>query len=483
MRTRRLVAALVAALTAVVLAPGVAQAAPPTNDDFDDATPLTLPYAEELDLREATAAPDDPDACYPTRSNTVWYSFTSAEDTTLRLDFGGAYLDTAIFTGSRGALELVPGTCVGDGDVRSLTARAGVTYYLKVAADEWEGAFRFTANTVARPANDDFAAAEPIGALPFLGHVTLAAATVEANEPTASCDHNPGSPSVWFSYTPTETGALALDADSWGGHYTPRAAVYTGTSLADLTEVECVDHRSVFRAEAGRTLFIQFNAAGVGGEELVLGLRAADALQPSLDISPAAPSVYDDVRFDGYSHDPEGYGTSVEELDFGDGTVVHPDQSYAYHRYAEDGDYTVVLTISGVGGRTATTSRVLSVRTHDVAVTGFTAPAAGRVGETRPLTVEVANARYDENVTVTLYRGTAAGFEPVGAVTRAVPARPTRTVRFSFDYTFTAADLAEGNVVFKAVAVAADVREALPADNTVIAPATRVRPAPSGARS
>lgn len=482
MLMRRLVTALVAALTAVVLVPGVAQAAPPSNDDFDNATPLTLPYAEEVDLREATAAPDDPGACFPLRSNTVWYSFTSAQDTTLRLDFGGAYLDTAIFTGSRGALELVPGTCSGDGDVRSLTARAGVTYHLKVAGEEWEGRFRFTASTVARPDHDDFAAAESVGELPFLGRVTLAAATVEANEPTASCDHNPGSPSVWYTYTPAETGALALDADSWGGHPTV-AGVYTGTSLADLTEVECVDYRSVFRAEAGRTLFIQFNSAGSGAEELVFGLREAAALQPWLRISPEAPSVYDNVRFDDYSNDPEGYGTSIAELDFGDGTVVDPQPSYAYHRYAEDGDYTVVLTSSGIGGRTVTTSQVLSVRTHDVAVTGFAAPAAGRVGETKPLTVDVANTRYDENVTVTLYRGTAAGYESVGTVTKVVPARPKRTVRFSFDYTFTAADLAEGNVVFKAVAVAADVREAVPADNTVIAPSTRVRPASTSARS
>jgi hypothetical protein len=481
MRTKRLVAVLVAALTAVVLVPGVAQAAPPSNDDFDNATPLTLPYAEEVDLTEATAAPDDPDACYPVRSNTAWYSFTSTEDTTLRLDFGGAYLDTAIFTGSRGALELVDGTCSGDGDVRSLTARAGVTYYLKIAAEEWEGRFRFTADTVAQPDNDDFAAAETVGALPFLGHVTLAAATLEPNEPTASCDYNPGSPSVWYSYTPAETEALALDADSWGSH-TAVAGVYTGTSLADLTEVECVGYRSVFRAEAGRTLFIQFNAPNAGAEDLVFGLRVAAALQPVLEISPDAPSVYDNVRFDGYSNDPEGYGTSVEELNFGDGTVVHPDQSYAYHQYAEDGDYTVVLAISGLGGRTATTSRVLSVRTHDVAITGFTAPTAARVGATKPLTVDVANTRYDETVTVTLYRGTAAGYEAVGTLTKPVPYDPTHKVRFAFDYTFTTTDLAEGNVVFKAVATATNAREAVPTDNTVIAPATRVRPASTGAK-
>lgn len=50
-------------------------------------------------------------------------------------------------------------------------------------------------------------------------------------------------------------------------------------------------------------------------------------------------------------------------------------------------------------------------------------------------------------------------------------------MKFPFSYTFTAADLAEGNVVFKAVAEPAGVREALPTDNTVITPATRVLPA------
>ncbi|NUT98717.1 MAG: hypothetical protein HOY78_42620 [Saccharothrix sp.] len=76
-------------------------------------------------------------------------------------------------------------------------------------------------------------------------------------------------------------------------------------------------------------------------------------------------------------------------------------------------------------------------------------------------------------MTVTLYRGTAAGYQAIGTLGKPVPARATRTVKFAFTYTFTAADLAEGNVVFKAVAEPAGVREALPVDNTVIAPATR----------
>jgi hypothetical protein len=329
----------------------------------------------------------------------------------------------------------------------------------------------------APPSNDNFAGAQPIDALPFISRLTLAAATFEAGEPQASCDHNPGSPSVWYTFTPTESGAFVLDADSWGGNYTPRAAAYTGTSLADLTEVACTGFRSVVRFEAGRTLYLQFNAPDTGAKELTFALRQAQPLVPTLRVSPQAPSMFDDVRFDNHSHDPEGGGSSIEKLDFGDGTVVSPQPSYAYHRYAADGDYTVRLNISGSGGRTATTTQVVSVRTHDVAITGFGAPATARVGVTKQLTVDVANTRYAENVTITLYRGGSAGYEAVGTLTKAVPARPKRPVRFTFDYTFSNADLAEGTVVFKAVAAPDGVRDALPSDNTVIAPATTVRPA------
>lgn len=476
-RRASLAAAIVAGLAAALLLPGVAHAEPPSNDDFDSATALALPYAENIDLRQATAAPDDPHTCAPSGYRTIWYTFTATEDTTLRFASGDYTMITAVYTGSRGAPQLVPGTCATDWYPRSFKASAGQTYHVMVAGSDWTSPFRFTAEALPRPANDDFANAQPIDTLPFISRFPLAAATFEAGEPSASCDFNPGSPSVWYTFTPAETGAFVLDADSFGGNYTPRAAAYTGTSLADLTEAACVAGRSVVRFEAGRTYYLQFNAAGTGAKDLTFALRPARALEPTLRVSPEAPSVYDDVRFDGYSYDPEGGGTSIEELDFGDGTVANPQPSYVYHRYAADGDYTVRMTISGSGGRTATITRVVSIRTHDVAITGFSAPATARVGVTKRLTVDVANTRYAENVTVTLYRGGSAGYEAVGTLTLPVPARPNRTVRFSFDYTFTDADLTEGTVVFKAVANPGGVRDAVPTDNTVIAPATSVRPA------
>ncbi|TDV43081.1 PKD domain-containing protein [Actinophytocola oryzae] len=475
--TRAAVVAIVAAVVAVLL-PGVAHAEPPSNDDIDNATELTLPFTENVDLPQASAAPDDPDRCIAPGDRTVWYSYTATEDVTLRFDTDNT-MTSAIFTGSRGALRFVPGTCATDWYPRSFPAHAGTTYYVVLAGADWYSRVQFSAAVVPPPVNDHFDAAQPIGTLPFTSRLTLAAATSEAGEPSASCDLNPGSPSVWYSFTPEESGAFVVDADSFGGNYTPRVGAYTGTSLADLTEVACIAGQNVVRFDANRTVYLQFTAAGTGARDLSFGVWPARPLEPNLQVSPAAPSVFDDVRFDGYSWDPEGDGTSIEELDLGDGTVAHPQSSYVYHRYTADGDYTVRLDIRGSGGRTATISKVVSVRTHDVAVTGFAAPATGRVGMTRQVSVDVANTRYAENVTVTLYRGDSTGYQAVRALTGPVPAQAGRTTRFTFDYTFTDADLAEGTVVFKAVAEAGGVRDALPSDNTVIAPATRVRPATS----
>lgn len=61
-RTRaRIAAAVTAAVALAALVPGVAQASPPVNDDFDQARAITaLPFAADVDFTEATRAADDP---------------------------------------------------------------------------------------------------------------------------------------------------------------------------------------------------------------------------------------------------------------------------------------------------------------------------------------------------------------------------------------------------------------------------------------
>ena len=56
-----------------------AYAAPPPNDDFDNAILITsLAYSDTRDTSEATYAIDDPGECH--NNGSVWYAFTPLAD-------------------------------------------------------------------------------------------------------------------------------------------------------------------------------------------------------------------------------------------------------------------------------------------------------------------------------------------------------------------------------------------------------------------
>jgi hypothetical protein len=102
----------------------------PTNDDFDSATVIeSLPFSDLVNTAVATTTSDDPTSC--ANSNSVWYSFTPAADTTIEADSFGSNYSASIsaWTGSRGSLVQV--ACGGDQVV--FNATAGTTYYFMVA--------------------------------------------------------------------------------------------------------------------------------------------------------------------------------------------------------------------------------------------------------------------------------------------------------------------------------------------------------------
>lgn len=87
------------------------------------------------------------------------------------------------------------------------------------------------------PENDAFANARLITGTPFSIQATNTLATKEAGEP-AHAD-NAGGHSVWFSWTAPTAGAVALDTK--GSYYDTTLAVYTGTSVANLTRIAADD--------------------------------------------------------------------------------------------------------------------------------------------------------------------------------------------------------------------------------------------------
>jgi PKD repeat protein len=330
-----------------------------------------------------------------------------------------------------------------------------------------------SAALAAAPSNDDFGNAATISALPFSHTVDTAEATLQEGEPTPSCGSS--ARTVWYAFTPAETVFLTATAS---GNYDPFVAVYTGSTLADLSEVGCSFYWPLtFRATAGQTYYFQVAHRDyyVGGS-VWFDLRVIPPLEAAFSFAPSDPSTYDTVRFYDSSYDPGGVGIASVAWDFGDGATAT--EHYPSHRFAADGDYTVGLTVTTTDGRTDSTSQVVHVSTHDVAITKISAPASASAGQSRQIGVEIRNDRYPETVRVDLYKSdptSEGGFRQVESLTQSVPVRPAnRTTSFAFNYTFTDEDATVGKVTFKAVATLQGAHDAFLADNQAIASPTKV---------
>ena len=203
-------------------------------------------------------------------------------------------------------------------------------------------------------------------------------------------------------------------------------------------------------------------------------------MQPSLDghaapvadflFSPSDPSVLENVQFSDTSYDPADAGISAVTWELGDGTTAIG--SSPTHRYAADGEYRARLSVTTTDGRTSSITRIVTVRTHDVAIVELDAPRFARTGETHPISVAVKSSRYPETVQVELFRN--AGVEPLATLIHGLTARDV--VSFGFAYTFAAEDASAAAVTFHAVATVVGARDARPADNVAVAKPTEVGP-------
>jgi PKD domain-containing protein len=320
------------------------------------------------------------------------------------------------------------------------------------------------------PANDDFANASPINAVPFSDSFDTSVATVESGEPTPSCGYGQSSGTVWYAFTPSVSGSYSAAP----GFYA-QVAAYTGSSLSNLSQIGCRGFSALtFHADAGTTYYLQVGGIyGTRGPTL-FSIDVAPKPIAQIGFYPSDASIFDSVQFSDQSYDPAGVGISSESWSFGDGgsaTGCCPT-----HRYSTDGDYTAKLTITTPDGRTDSTTQVVHVRTHDVTISKVTVPQSASAGQTRQISVAVTDSRYPETVQVQLLASVpGGGFQQVGILQQAVAARGnTRPTTFAFSYTFTSADASVGKVTFEAVASIVGARDAQPSDNTVIALPTKV---------
>ena len=329
--------------------------------------------------------------------------------------------------------------------------------------------------------NNDFANATIVTSLPFDDTVdtTVGTSELEAGEQTPACTNGAFGRSVWYRFTPTTRIAVSatIQAD-----FPSAYALYTGNSLDSLTAIddECSGAGAFYILEPNMTYYFQIGSSGIlaQGGTVHFHLETVAPPQAAFSFSPSDPSTFDNIQF----HDETpawGFGGHADTYtwDFGDGTTS-TDQNPT-HQYLSEGDYTVQHTSTNLGFTTST-SQVVQVHTHDVAITKVVAPSSARLGQTRPITIYIKNNRYAETVQIELYKSNpnvTGGFELVGSYIQFVPVRSgSRTSAFTFNYTFTAADLAVGKVTFKAVATLVNGHDAIPSDNELSSsPPTLVR--------
>jgi PKD domain len=470
--------ALVFAIAALALAlPSAGSAAPPSNDDFANATAVgSLPFSESVDLSEATLENLEPGGnCWPL-GGSAWYKLEPTQTTRLQITSSASFNRVVNIYRQNGAglggLSFV--ACGYEGNATP-ELQGGGTYYVQIARTSWTGGgtLDLTLAVIPPPSNDDFANAATIGSVPYSDSESSLAGTREPGEPVASC--GPAGNSHWYAFTAPSDGSFTLR--TFSGTW-PVVGLYRGSSLGSLSEVECRSGNGAsltFGTTAGQVTYIQVADVYSGNYgPITTTVENAPAPVASFWWWPGDPSAYDLVSFSDNSYDPGGNAIASKRYEFGDGSSANG--CCPQHRYLADGEYTVALTITTSDGRTASSERTIQVRTHDIAITKLNVPQSAAADQSRELSIALKNTRYAESVTVAFYRSrVGGGWDQVGMQMQTVPARSgNRTTTFAVLYTFTADDKAVGKVTFKAVATINGARDALPADNEVVALPTKV---------
>jgi PKD repeat protein len=534
-------------LALVVSSVSPAIATPPENDNIGSAVVIdSLPYQAVQDTSEASWSDGSDPSCLG--GVTVWYTFTPTSEIGLDINtFGSDYNTTlGVFWGDPSNPLMSSFGCTDDGQV-TFSAPAGLKLYIGVGAYQpLGGNLVLSATQIPPPANDDFANAKAIAALPFSETIDVSGATREAGESPYLC---PGSlnHSVWYAFTPTDDAAVtATLVDGVVG-------VFRGTSIADLAQVACSEPGLPLTLQLVGDTAYYFAVSDDNATGGVVTFNLADAPSPvaAFHYSPWNPTPLSPTSFTDDSFDPGGRTFASRLWDFGDGasasgccpshqfaadgdytvtlTVTTTDgrtdsaslvvpvrtpppspvANYHYdppdptrvstisftddsidpagqtfvstlwyfgdgasasgccpnHQYAEDGDYAVTLTVTTTDGRTDNRTRIVSVRTHDVAIVSVDVPKVGVVGSTKTVSVYVASGDYTENVQVNLLRSVPGGFETVNLQTQTIPANTTAA--FGFAYTFTRSDASLGTIAFQAHAVITDQVDPIPVDNVL----------------
>ena len=155
-------------------------------------------------------------------------------------------------------------------------ARQGKHYFIQVGGYRNQtGVIPFTVRKVGRAVNNDYATAKEIGSLPVSIGAGNRNATHRQGEPKSACTDTFGLDQTrWYSFTALSVNDLQAEAHGDLGTF-PYIAVYTGNSLATLSEVDCIQsdvNPVVFTPTTGTTYY--FQVGGFAGSSWSDDVRA-----------------------------------------------------------------------------------------------------------------------------------------------------------------------------------------------------------------
>lgn len=246
------------------------------NDDFENATEITTDsYSITTSSALATGQTNEP---YHGGSgdggrSSLWWKYTPPANGFLSASTENSDFDTVAGLYSGVSVNNLSEIGSGDDEVGSqavITSRpvsSGITYYIAVDGANGEtGTIELAVDFVPAPvpANNLYANATAIPDGAFTEDTQNVGASGEVGEPRHANRGGGGifSRSLWWTITPTADGLLDLNTN--GSSYDTLLAVYTGSSVDNLTEIDSDDSGGVGTASeitnilltAGTTYFV-----------------------------------------------------------------------------------------------------------------------------------------------------------------------------------------------------------------------------------
>jgi hypothetical protein len=264
-------------LVSVLLASG-AQAIPPPNDEFANATVVTgFPTGVAGTNVDATKEPFELNHTSNPGGRSVWYRWTAPQNGVVQIfTCGFTDFDTllAVYTGNAliGLVTIAGnndtnGCLLTDGSVHGsrvqFSATAGTVY--RIAVDGFNNgtsgaaAGNFVLSIDRLPPNDGFPGESLSGTLPIDTSQSNVGASKEAGEPAHA--GNGGGHSLWYSWTSITSGPVQINTCSTSNTIDTLLAVYTGTAVTGLSAVAQNDNTAAC-GTGGHGSRVQFTATG-----------------------------------------------------------------------------------------------------------------------------------------------------------------------------------------------------------------------------